>query len=495
MAIDFDPTKLSIEDLISAANVLFSAEEKDFMKIKSEKWYATLFHAITLNQDGKKYIVRDVKSLAQLQRLFMYLYVKNYRQTHEQLDIVVDNLLKQSAAMKKMYNSCILRLEAQGLPSELNSKDANILAVFLGKYRNSFGEIPEKVKQYNKGVLLSMNGVVPNGDLDNHQLRKLDQPHIVYKCFMEQCAIDETIDIQEWPNEMYEVLRDIELGERSKEEIKSAVKREAEIAGVDFFLFKYHGKTSDIFDDEISFEIFEFNGDVDTEHQNAACRDAINAATSFYSKQIVLVYTTDTKDIAGYFLGVLNSNKNKLESPLPTPICCKLKDFAKNQENIDAEKSHIILLGDSKEAKKIYPHTHNEQWDYYSRFGMRFITRGNKTVLLTRKIENVQIDDFISFARKKNEKHPMKIPGNVKTIKYSVMKEYLSKNMGSSSNAIKKSVATAIGLPSIVWEQTCENVENSLQFASNIAAADDLEFLQYCVAIYEYLDSEKALLD
>lgn len=494
MTIDFDPAQMGIEDLISAANSLFSAEEKDFMKIKAEKWYATLFHAITLNQDGKNYMVRDIKSLAKLQQLFIFLYVKNYRQTHKQLDMVVDNLLKQSAATKKMYNACVLRLEAQGLPSELNPKDANILAVFLGKYRNSFGEIPEKVKQYNKGVLLSMNGVVPDGNLDNHQLRKLDQPHIIYKCFMEQCAVDETIDTQEWPNEMYEVLKDIELGERSKEEIRSAVKREAEIAGVDFFLVKYNGKTGDIFDDEITFEISEIKGDAEAEQQNTLYDQMKNAAKSFYSKQIILVYTADTKDVAEYFWGVLNSNKNKLDTTLPAPMCYTLNDFSKKRDCLDTESTHIILIGDSKEAQKVYPRTHKEQWDYYSRFGMRFITRGNKTVLLTRKLENANIDEFISFARKKNEKHPMKIPGNVKTIKYSTIKDQLTKNRGNSSNAVKGSFETAIRLPIAAWERVCENVESSIQFASNIAAADDLEFLQYCVAIYEYLDAEKALL-
>ena len=98
--VEFNAKKISDEDLIEAANQIFTMQEKDFEKIKSEKWYHTFFHAITLNQDGKKYAVRGIRSLAKLQQLLMNIYIKNYRKSHEQLDAVIDIVTKNSKAIK-----------------------------------------------------------------------------------------------------------------------------------------------------------------------------------------------------------------------------------------------------------------------------------------------------------------------------------------------------------------------------------------------------------
>ena len=55
--IEFHADQMSEKEMIEAADGIFRAQEKDFEKIKNEKWYKTFFHAITLNQDGKKYAV------------------------------------------------------------------------------------------------------------------------------------------------------------------------------------------------------------------------------------------------------------------------------------------------------------------------------------------------------------------------------------------------------------------------------------------------------
>ena len=68
--IEYDAKKLTEKDLMAAANKIFEAEEHDFEKIKSEKWYQSLFHAITLNHDGKKYAVKGIHSLAKI-----YVYI------------------------------------------------------------------------------------------------------------------------------------------------------------------------------------------------------------------------------------------------------------------------------------------------------------------------------------------------------------------------------------------------------------------------------------
>lgn len=178
--IEYNIEQMTEKDLIDAANRIFSIEEQDFEKIKSEKWYQTLFHAITLNQDGKKYAVKGIRSLAKLQQLFMTIYVKNYRKSHDQLNEIIDAVTKNSEAIKRLYGACVLNLEEQLSLSSLDAYDAEILALFLGEYRNSEGVVPDEVKKYNRGVLNALDQNVPKGVLDNHQIRKLKNPKVVY---------------------------------------------------------------------------------------------------------------------------------------------------------------------------------------------------------------------------------------------------------------------------------------------------------------------------
>lgn len=253
--IEYNIEQMTEKDLIDAANSIFSIEEKDFEKIKSEKWYQTLFHAITLNQDGKKYAVKGIKSLAKLQQLFMTIYVKNYKKSHDQLDEIIDAVTKNSEAIKKLYDACVLNLKEQQPLSSLDACDEKILALFLGEYRNLEGIVPDNVKRYNRGVLKALGQNVPTGVLDNHQIRKLNNPEVVYRCFLEQSAVDGTIDSQEWTDKIYEDLNDFELSYNSKNEIKESVKHEAEIAGIEYFFDKYTKDNSGIIDTDFEIDL------------------------------------------------------------------------------------------------------------------------------------------------------------------------------------------------------------------------------------------------
>lgn len=280
--IEFNAEEISEEELIEAANKIFAVQEADFEKIKSEKWYQTLFHAITLNQDGKKYAVRGINSLTKLQQLFMSIYVNNYRKTHEQLDAVIEAVIQNSKAIKKIYGMCVLNLEEQESLEMLDSQDAEILAIFLGEYRDENGSVPSAVRDYNRGVLGALNQKVPNGILDNHQIRRLKAPKVVYRCFMEQCAVAGTIDTQEWTDKIYEDLKDFELSENSKNEIKASVKYEAEIAGIEYFIVKYSKNNAGVLD--IDFEI-----DIEASHDPmAATRREIKKQLDLFKLSMAL---------------------------------------------------------------------------------------------------------------------------------------------------------------------------------------------------------------
>lgn len=266
MAVEFDGSKISENEMIEAINCIYTLEEKDFDKIKSEKWYQTFFHAITLNQDGKKYAVRGIHSLAKLQQLFMNIYVSNYRKSHEQLDAAIDAVSQNSQAIKKLYHTCILRLEEQESLQTLHPFDAEILALFLGEYRDENGDIPKKVRDYNRGVLLALGQGIPSGALE-HQIQKLKAPKVVYRCFLEQCAVDGTLESQNWSDNIYEILKDFELSDNSKAKIRDSVLYEMEIAGAEFFISKYAKENAGVLDTDFVY-------DLDGCDQNKSAEDA-----------------------------------------------------------------------------------------------------------------------------------------------------------------------------------------------------------------------------
>lgn len=264
--IEFNVEEITENDLIEVANKIFSDEEKDFEKIKSEKWYQTFFHAVTFNQDGKKYIVNGVRSLAKLQQLFMTIYVKNYKRTNNQINEIIEVVTKNSEVIKKFYGTCVLKLEEQSSLIELDDYDAKILAWFLGQYRNSDGNVPTEVQKYNRAVLNALSQKVPEKMEYRNQIGKLKNPKVVYRCFIEQSAIDGTIETREWTEDIYNFLDDFELSTKSKKQIEESVKYEVNMAGTEYLINKYAKEDLDLSATDFLFNIEESSNQKNNKH-------------------------------------------------------------------------------------------------------------------------------------------------------------------------------------------------------------------------------------
>lgn len=230
------------------------------------------------------------------------------------------------------------------------------------------------------------------------------------------------------------------------------------------------------------------------QHQDQIKREEkTKQARTFYQKPIRLVYKKEFEDIAEYFLGVINENRENIDPSLPYASRCDLNEYKKKREEFERQGIHVILVGDSDEAKKLYKNAKNGWWDYYH-LGMRYMSYGNKTVILARSLKNNQINDLILLARNINESHPVKIPANVETVSYSFMKSIFEEaDFSDPTSGIATVLATLVMSPLLVLGQAVENIWNSIQFGINLSAAKKLEFLQYCIALYQYLDSENAL--
>ena len=261
--------------------------------------------------------------------------------------------------------------------------------------------------------------------------------------------------------------------------------------GTDLSQWKPEWNKGDDFDDV--FEEFLEEQEKETHQKKEDLEEARRRARAFYQKTILLVYKPEFEDEAEYFLGILNENRNKLDSSLPPPSRCELKRYKRRREEIEREGTHVILLGDSDEAKKLYKNAKNGRWDY-DNLGMHFVSFGDKTVLLARSLKNEQISGLIAFAREINGRHPIKIPSEVETVRYTFLKEIFEENF-ESLDKVTSVIAGVITLPLMIVGQALEGIKNGLQSAQNLTARKELEFLQYCIAIYEYLDRENGIVD
>ena len=220
---------------------------------------------------------------------------------------------------------------------------------------------------------------------------------------------------------------------------------------------------------------------------------AIKKARPFYQRRIVLVYAPGYEGIAEYFKGILDGYRGKIkDESIPFASIQELKEYKKNSSEIEKNGTHVILIGDSDEAKKMYKNVKNARWDYYH-LGMRYMTYGNKTVLLARKIKNDQIDDLIQLAKDLQEKYELKIPDGVESVKYTVLRDMYKDYFKKKEDIAVDVFSTIITSPLAVLAQIGENVCNDIQYGKNLLSAKELEKLQYSVAIYRYLESENAI--
>lgn len=147
-------------------------------------------------------------------------------------------------------------------------------------------------------------------------------------------------------------------------------------------------------------------------------------ALPFYRQSILLVYPPTESKIAEYFKGVLDEDRKKLgDHTLPYARKLELKEYKKRSEEFEKNGTHIIMLGDSDEAKKmykIYLKMKGDRWDCSNEcydLGMRYISYGTKTILLVRQLKDEQIDSLVHFADGIKKNQPIPIPEGVESVK------------------------------------------------------------------------------
>ena len=99
------------------------------------------------------------------------------------------------------------------------------------------------------------------------------------------------------------------------------------------------------------------------------------------------------------------------------------------------------------------------------------------------------------MAKEINERHPIKIPDDIESINFSFMKEMFEGTFDDVESFVVRVLASIVGFTLLVLGQTAENLLNIVQFAKNTGAKKKIEFLQYCVGLYLFLESNNAVID
>lgn len=233
----------------------------------------------------------------------------------------------------------------------------------------------------------------------------------------------------------------------------------------------------------------DFVHSVEAERRQEHLAEARKNARPFYQRPILIVSDSDLETESEYFMAVLSENKNKIDPTLPDPSRTTPKEYKKRREEYEWKGTHVIFLGKSHAADTLLK-AKNKKWDHDD-IGIRFATLGNKTAVYSGALKNKEIDQLVALAKK----YPVTAPQGVETISYTFLKDTLGAPKQDATDTIATALAAIIGSPLLVIGQALEQAENTIQGISNLSARKKMEYLKYCLAILQYLESENALVE
>lgn len=243
-----------------------------------------------------------------------------------------------------------------------------------------------------------------------------------------------------------------------------------------------------------TFEEYMDNQAEQKKQDHKKMEEAKNNARPFYQKPMILVYKSSLSEVAEYMKGVIEEYRNKVDSSLPSVTLCEYKEYERNRVDKENSGSRIILIGDSSIASKFVKTVNDNKFDY-DYCGIKHVTNGNKSVIIASPPKNSELDKLILLARKINERHHVIIPDDVASIDVTFMKDLFTDSVYDVSSFIATILATIIGAPLIVIYQILGSTLNGIQLVQNICANKKIEFLQYSMGLYLFLESNKAIID
>lgn len=279
-SVTVNKNEFSVEDAIDAAKQIFNAQSDDFYSLKDQKWYQHLLNAITFDYNGRKKVIKNIRSLSKLQSIFMYVYYENYKDMDRQLNDIIENLAETNQVVKKLYLNCVIGIRPQDSIEQLSELDQNILLLMVSSYKSINGK-EEKLKRYRASIAKAAGISLPQGAFNPEQLEKVSAVEVIYRCIAEMRVLDET-DVM--PGYIEEALENLNLSRKKKINIDKVVLDEATSFGLEYIATKYLSKDESYWNDiELADEEIEAKCKVPNE---VPWLDISNECAQIYFKEL-----------------------------------------------------------------------------------------------------------------------------------------------------------------------------------------------------------------
>ena len=279
--------EFTYEELEKIAEEIFSENKTSLDELKNTPWYKKLFKSLVFQQGNKRLVLKNIKNLANLQSIFLKLYIQELKNQNTDLNKLIEDVIVTQEAVKKLYNRCALKFIELGNIADLKKNDtaSNYLVWFLTLFREGL-DIDEKAEKrlqsYNLAVRKYLGVVTVNMTEDISTLERIGFHEVFYRCALEQCIVTNRFDKEneyfDFPEKILTALDYLNVSRNKVNELRSHVKNELENFGQDLFIEKY-GNSKDWIDLE-DLELVEDEdieeGEEDDKAKNEVSKDSFD---------------------------------------------------------------------------------------------------------------------------------------------------------------------------------------------------------------------------
>lgn len=238
------------EDLMKMATDIFQESKTSLDDLKKEPWYKKFLKSLMFQQGKKTLVLKNIKNLANLQTIFLKLYVQELKDQNTSLNNIVENVIKTQEAVKKIYNRCVLKFTDLGNIGELkNDVDASkYLVSFLTMFNNELDldeESYNSLKAYNLAIKNYLGVLDVNKIEDIKTLEFINGKYhdVFYRCALEQCVVTNSYDKEnesfDFPESVLSALNYLNVSRNKLQELQNLVRNELENFGKQSFIDKY----------------------------------------------------------------------------------------------------------------------------------------------------------------------------------------------------------------------------------------------------------------
>ena len=270
----------NIEDtlatLITAAQEISIASEKDFEKIKAKKWYKRLWELVTFNNDNQKIQARGVGNLTKLNEIIMKAIVLISKQSkdiaakvHESLKQMqqfeedVSDLYKQQIKIISVVQKIKRGFETEERFDELSQNQRDIIFAILHTYalegsNDDTGRLLATLRGQAHDTYENVNYDIIETELTPKSSQKMLYTLVQAYSLLLTC---------DFANEDHEILQYIGLSGNEKKRIRNRVKDDISIYGKEEYI-KFFDASTEEYDFDVEIDDIEWQNNENSEDIN-----------------------------------------------------------------------------------------------------------------------------------------------------------------------------------------------------------------------------------